>query len=49
KVDPDITLSADERPIGGLGILMIKKMMDEVDYRYLNGRNNLIIKKKLTK
>ncbi|MBR6332384.1 MAG: SpoIIE family protein phosphatase, partial [Dehalococcoidales bacterium] len=47
KVDPDITLSADERPIGGLGILMIKKMMDEVDYRYLNGRNNLIIKKKL--
>jgi sigma-B regulation protein RsbU (phosphoserine phosphatase) len=48
KVDPDITLSAEERPVGGLGILMIKKMMDNVDYRYLNGRNNLIIKKKLS-
>ncbi len=48
KVDPDITLSAEERPIGGLGILMIKKMMDNIDYRYLNGQNTLIIKKKLT-
>ena len=30
--DPDITLSAEERPIGGLGLLMVKKMMDEVTY-----------------
>ena len=48
KVDPDITLSAEERPMGGLGILMIKKMMDDVDYRYYNGRNNLTIKKKIS-
>ena len=48
KEDPDITLSAEERKIGGLGIFMVKKTMDEVDYQYDNGRNILRIKKKLT-
>ena len=35
--DPDITLSAEERAIGGLGIFMVKKTMDEIIYRYENG------------
>ena len=44
--DPDITLSAEEREIGGLGIFMVKKTMDEVTYEYSEGWNRLIIKKK---
>ena len=39
--DPDITLSAEERPIGGLGLLMVKKMMDEVIYVRENEKNVL--------
>lgn len=39
KEDPDITLSADERPIGGLGIYMVKQSMDTVDYAYIDGKN----------
>ena len=39
--DPDITLSAEERPIGGLGLLMVKKMMDEVAYAREGGANVL--------
>ena len=45
KDDPDITLSAEERQIGGLGIYMVKKTMDEVAYEYRNGKNILKIKK----
>lgn len=45
KADPDITLSAEEREIGGLGIYMVKKKMDEIQYDYSDGRNCLIIKK----
>ena len=45
--DPDITLSAEERAIGGLGIFMVKKSMDDIVYRYENGRNVLSIRKKL--
>ena len=48
KEDPDITLSADERPIGGLGIFMVKEFMDSVDYRYEDNQNVLIIEKNLT-
>ena len=47
KPDPDITLSAEERGIGGLGIYMVKKSMDEVAYRYENGQNILTLKKNL--
>ncbi|MBQ1547194.1 MAG: ATP-binding protein [Lachnospiraceae bacterium] len=47
KEDPDITLSADEREIGGLGIFMVKKSMDDVAYEYKNGQNILTIKKNL--
>lgn len=39
--DPDITLSADERKIGGLGIFLCKQMMDEVSYSYADGCNIL--------
>lgn len=45
--DPDITLSAQERQIGGLGIYMVKKSMDEITYEYKDGKNILSIKKKL--
>ena len=45
KEDPDITLSADERLIGGLGIFVVKKTMDGVKYKYENGKNILTIKK----
>lgn len=44
--DPDITLSAEDRPIGGLGIFMVKKSMDEVSYEYKDGKNRLTIKKR---
>ena len=47
KADPDITLSADERQIGGLGIFMVKQSMDEVSYRYEDGKNILTIKKNM--
>ena len=43
--DPDITLSAEERGIGGLGILMVKNTMTKVDYEYTNGKNILTLTK----
>ena len=45
KPDPDITLSAAERPIGGLGIFMVKKSMDDMTYEYRDGCNILTIRK----
>ena len=47
KPDPDITLSAEDRRIGGLGIYLVKKNMDAVDYRYEDGKNILTVQKKL--
>lgn len=47
KEDPDITLSADERPVGGLGIYICKSMMDSIDYRYEDGNNVLVMKKRV--
>lgn len=47
--DPDITLKAEDRQIGGLGIYMVKKSMDEVTYQYENGQNILILRKKIGK
>ena len=47
KADPDITLSAEERGIGGLGIFMVKQSMDEVNYEYVEGKNVLTIRKTL--
>ena len=47
KADPNIALSAEEREIGGLGIFMVKKTMDEITYEYRDGQNILAIKKSL--
>ena len=47
KPDPDITLSAEEREIGGLGIFITKKTMDTVEYTYENGENTLTMIKKI--
>ena len=47
KPDPDITLSAEEREIGGLGIFITKKTMDTVSYAYENGENILTMIKKI--
>ena len=46
KDDPDISLSADERPVGGLGIYLVKKMMDNVEYEYKDNKNILTIEKR---
>ena len=46
KPDPDITLSAEDREIGGLGIFITKKTMDTVTYAYENGKNVLTMIKK---
>ena len=43
--EPDVTLSAAEREIGGLGIFMVKKSMDRVSYEHVGGRNILTIEK----
>ena len=48
KADPDTTLSAEEREIGGLGIYMVKKSMDDITYEYKDGQNILKIKKNLS-
>ena len=47
KPDPDITLSAEDREIGGLGIFITKKTMNEVTYAYENGENILTMTKKI--
>ena len=45
KQDPDISLSADDRQIGGLGIFMVKKTMDDMRYEYKDNQNVLTIRK----
>lgn len=47
KDDPDVTLSADDREIGGLGIFMVKQTMDAVEYEYKDGSNILTLVKNL--
>lgn len=47
SVAPDITLSVEERPIGGLGIFLIKEMMDEVEYQRQGDSNILTMKKNI--
>ena len=46
REDPDTTLAWDERPIGGLGIFLVRSMMDDVRYAYENHKNVLTIEKK---
>lgn len=43
--DPDVTLSAEDRKIGGLGVFMVKKIADAVNYRYEDGKNILTMEK----
>lgn len=47
KADPDVTLSAEKRQIGGLGIYIVKKSMDNISYEYKDGMNILTIKKNI--
>jgi len=47
RTDPDISLAAEERGIGGLGVFMTKKMMDDIAYEYRDGQNILTMKKNL--
>jgi serine/threonine-protein kinase RsbW len=45
---PDVDLGIDDRAIGGLGIHLVREMMDDVSYAYVNGRNRLIFSKTLS-
>ncbi len=45
--DADTTLSAEERPIGGLGIFLVRQLMDSVEYEYKGQKNVLTLRKKL--
>lgn len=45
--EPNVTLSAEDREIGGLGIFLVKKSMDAITYEYRGGQNILKIKKKI--
>lgn len=47
KENPDISLCAEERKIGGLGIYMTKKLMDSMEYHYQDGKNILIVRKQI--
>ena len=47
KGEVDITLSAEERSIGGLGIMLVKHYMDKVNYKYVDGQNMLTLRKNL--
>lgn len=47
KDDPDITLNAKDRSIGGLGIFITKKSMDNISYEYKDGQNVLTLEKRI--
>ena len=47
KEDVDTTLSAEERPVGGLGIFLVRQLMDSINYERIDGRNVLTLRKKL--
>ena len=47
KKDPDIHADVSDRPIGGLGIFMTKKLMDEFSYEFRDGQNIMVLKKRL--
>ena len=47
KPDPDVTLDAGEREVGGLGIFLVKKTMDDMTYARRDGRNELTIHKRI--
>jgi anti-sigma regulatory factor (Ser/Thr protein kinase) len=43
KEEPDLTIPMREKKIGGLGIMLVRKLMDEVQYAYIDGKNRLTI------
>lgn len=45
--EPDLSLSAEDRPVGGLGIMLVKKIMNEVTYQRIDGKNELTMKKNI--
>ena len=47
KEDADTTLSAEERPIGGLGIFLVRQLMDDINYKREGNKNVLTLRKKL--
>jgi anti-sigma regulatory factor (Ser/Thr protein kinase) len=47
KSEPDISLNVEDRPIGGLGIHLVRKTMDEIEYRWEDNQNILVIKKEI--
>lgn len=47
KADPDLTLPADERPIGGLGIYLAKQLMTQIQYRRSNNKNIVTMRKQI--
>lgn len=47
NADPDVTAKIDDRRVGGLGIFIVKKSMDDVHYEYKDNKNILTIKKKI--
>ena len=47
KPDPDITLPGEERDVGGLGIFIVKSMMDEMEYAHRDGCNQTTLRKRL--
>ena len=47
RTDPDVSLGAEERAVGGLGIFLVKKAMDALEYRYEDGCNILTIRKRV--
>ncbi len=46
RKDPDLTLPIEERPVGGLGVYMVKQFMDDASHCYEKGRNLTVIKKR---
>ncbi|MBQ8468988.1 MAG: ATP-binding protein, partial [Clostridia bacterium] len=48
REDPDVTLSAEEREVGGLGIFLVRQTMDAVHYHRTNGWNMLTIQKQMS-
>lgn len=45
--EPDLTLGAEDRPIGGLGIFLVRQIMDQVEYQYRDGKNILTLTKNI--
>lgn len=46
RPDPDVTQPIESRPIGGLGVFFVRKLMDHVDYQHVNGQNRVTLIKK---